>query len=1154
MPSTPNKPAAKPIDPNARSQPQSRSRALSSTTATPQPQAQSQWYKDAIIYELHVRSFFDSSADGVGDFAGLTQKLDYLQDLGVTAVWLLPFYASPLQDDGYDIADYTAMHPAYGSLRDFKLFLREAHNRGLRVITELVLNHTSDRHPWFERARHARPGSALRNFYVWSDTPERYGDARIIFKDFEASNWTWDPVSQSYYWHRFYANQPDLNYDNPEVRKAMLKVVDFWFKMGIDGLRLDAVPYLYEREGTTGENLSETHNFLKELRAYVDRRYPDKMLLAEANQWPEEAVAYFGEGDECHMAFHFPLMPRLFMAIRREDSFPIVDIMTQTPLIPDNAQWALFLRNHDELTLEMVTDEERLYMYRVYAHDPEARVNLGIRRRLAPLLHNDRRRIELMNALLFSLPGTPVIYYGDEIGMGDNIYLGDRNGVRTPMQWNADRNAGFSRANPQQLFLPLITDHDYHYESLHVEAQENNPHSLLAWMRRLIALRKRYQAFGRGSLEFLRTDNRKVLAFVRTFEEERILVVANLSRFVQHADLDLSAFNGMVPVEVFGRVAFPTIGEQPYFLTLGPHTFYWFSLQPEPVESHEAERDTIPSLATLDGWQTIIRDRSKHALEEILPEYLCTCHWFRGARHRVLAARVGETIPVQMGRRAAHIGLVRVDYSGHDPELYVLPMAFAHGPQAEALLEHRPGAVIARLSQKVQGQHQVGVLYDAAYDPDFAVALLNLIARKHRVQGTHGVLTGEPRPALRGVRTTAQADAKPTIVEGDLNNTSIVFGDSLILKLFRCIDEGVNPDVEIGDFLTERRFKHTPPIAGALEYRPSRRHDMTVAVVERYVPHQGHASDLAAQALSDFCERVLASRAEAPRTEFSTASLLALAAREPADSARELIGPFLDQASLLGKRTAELHLALSAGADKPDFQPQPFTPYYQRSLYQGLRRLTGEAMYTLTRNLNTLPEDAQQEAQMLLASEGAIMEHFRHIYTQKIEAMRTRCHGDYRLDQVLYAEGDFVFIDFEGESGRLMPERRLKRSPLIDVAAMIRSLHYAAHLAHLRVSGPGEAEAAPAAERLAGWTAYWVQQTAAAFLGEYLRTAAGAPFVPPSEKQLFILLDSFLLENMLKELDRDLRNRLESARIPLHDLLTLVQPFSEPQKPGDARP
>ena len=482
------------------------------------------WYKDAIVYELHVRAFSDSDVDGVGDIRGLIDKLDYLHDLGVTAIWLLPFFPSPLKDDGYDVSDYVDIQPVFGNMSDFRALVEEAHQRGLRIIIELVLNHTSDQHPWFQRARRAPPGSRWRDFYIWSDTTNRYREARIIFKDSEQSNWSWDSVAKAYYWHRFYSHQPDLNYDNPAVHRAIINVVNFWLRLGVDGFRVDAVPYLYKREGTTCENLPETHVYLKGLRKHIDAKFKDRMLLAEANQWPEDAVAYFGDGDEFHMAFHFPLMPRMFMAIRMEDRFPILDILEQTPRVPDNCQWALFLRNHDELTLEMVADEERDYMYRVYAHDPVARLNLGIRRRLAPLLSNNRRKIELMNILLFSLPGTPVIYYGDEIGMGDNVYLGDRNGVRTPMQWSPDRNAGFSRTNPQKLYLPPIIDPEYHYESVNVENQQGNPDSLLWWMKRLIALRKRYRSLGRGTISFLQPENRKILAFIRQYQGEAILV------------------------------------------------------------------------------------------------------------------------------------------------------------------------------------------------------------------------------------------------------------------------------------------------------------------------------------------------------------------------------------------------------------------------------------------------------------------------------------------------------------------------------------------------------------------------------------------------------------------------------------------------------
>jgi maltose alpha-D-glucosyltransferase/alpha-amylase len=547
------------------------------------------WYKDAIIYQLHVKAFFDSTNDGMGDFAGLTEKLDYIAELGVTAVWLLPFYPSPLRDDGYDIADFTNVHPDYGTLRDLRIFVREAHRRGLRVITELVVNHTSDQHPWFVESRSSR-SNARRNWYVWSDTDQRYADARIIFTDTESSNWAWDQGTQAYYWHRFFTHQPDLNYDNPQVVRAITRVMRFWLDLGIDGMRLDAVPYLVEREGTNCENLPETHAILRGLRRVVDERYPGRMLLAEANQWPPDVLPYFGtpEEPECHMAFHFPLMPRIWIALRREDRYPIVEIMQQTPKIPETAQWATFLRNHDELTLEMVTDEERDYMYNEYARDQRMRINVGIRRRLAPLVDNSRRRLELLNSLLLSIKGTPIIYYGDELGMGDNVYLGDRNGVRTPMQWTGDRNAGFSRADAHALYSPLISDPVYGYQAVNVEAQQRVPGSLLNWMKRIIRVRRAHPVFGRGTLEFLDPENRRVLVYLRELDGSRILCVANLSRFAQYVELDLARYAGYVPTELIGRVAFPTIGELPYLLTMGPHDFFWFELT-EPVESSEPD-------------------------------------------------------------------------------------------------------------------------------------------------------------------------------------------------------------------------------------------------------------------------------------------------------------------------------------------------------------------------------------------------------------------------------------------------------------------------------------------------------------------------------------------------------------------------------------
>ncbi|HKZ92244.1 MAG TPA: maltose alpha-D-glucosyltransferase, partial [Candidatus Limnocylindrales bacterium] len=703
-----------------------------------------QWYRDAIIYEVHVRAFMDGNGDGIGDFQGLTERLSYLADLGVTAIWLLPFYPSPLRDDGYDIADYAAVHPDYGNLRDARHFIREAHRRDLRVITELVFNHTSDQHPWFKRARRASPGSADREWYVWSDTPERYREARIIFKDFETSNWSWDPVAGAYFWHRFYSHQPDLNFDEPRVAAALLKVVDFWLGAGVDGLRLDAIPYLYEREGSDGENLPETHAFLKTLRRHVDDHYADRMLLAEANQWPEDSVAYFGAGDECHMAFHFPLMPRMFMALRMEDRFPIIDILEQTPDLPETAQWALFLRNHDELTLEMVSDEERDYMYRVYAADPQARINLGIRRRLAPLLGNNRRRIELMNGLLFSLPGTPVIYYGDEIGMGDNVYLGDRNGVRTPMQWSSDRNAGFSTSNRQRLYLPVVTDPEYHYEAVNVDAHQSNPQSLLWWMKRVIALRKRHPAFGRGSLEFLHPRNRRILAFIREHQGETLLVVANLSRYAQWTELSLERWQGRVPVELFGAIEFPRIGAVPYLISLGPHSFLWFRLAHDPASAELVtlmERE-LPELAWRGELMGLLK-RPGDEVARVLLRWLLTRRWYRGGAQDVQAVRIVESIVIPAGVPAVLVS-VQVQYRHAEAVTYLLPLA-VHGV-AEAGVAAGPGpAAIARLV----GAGEPALLLDGGLVPGVLEALLRLVTGRRHVRGGRGELVGQRREVLR---------------------------------------------------------------------------------------------------------------------------------------------------------------------------------------------------------------------------------------------------------------------------------------------------------------------------------------------------------------------------------------------------------------------
>ncbi|HEY0607396.1 MAG TPA: maltose alpha-D-glucosyltransferase [Herpetosiphonaceae bacterium] len=1089
------------------------------------------WYKDAIIYELHVRAFADSNDDGIGDFCGLTGKLDYLQDLGVTALWLLPFYPSPLLDDGYDIADYTDVHPSYGTLRDFKAFLKAAHQRGLKVITELVLNHTSAQHPWFQRARRAKPGSPWRDFYVWSDTPERYRDARIIFQDFEGSNWSWDPVANAYYWHRFYAHQPDLNYANPRVRTAIRRVVDFWLRLGVDGLRLDAVPYLFEREGTTGENLPETHAALRRLRRHIDEHFPARMLLAEANQWPEDAVAYFGKGDECHMAFHFPLMPRLFMALRREDRFPILDILAQTPPIPDTSQWALFLRNHDELTLEMVTDTERVYMYRTYARDEAARINLGIRRRLAPLLHNDRRRIELLNGLLCSLPGTPVLYYGDEIGMGDNVFLGDRNGVRTPMQWSADRNAGFSRANPQQLYLPLIVDHAYHHETIHVEAQQSNPSSLLSWMKRLLALRKRYPVFGRGEITFLQPDNRKVLAFLRHDDQSAILIVANLSRFLQHVMIDLSEFAGRCPVELFGRTTFPAIDERPYTLTLAPHAFYWFALEPQPDDQPSAEQPAIPTITWDGSWEELVRGDGRAALEDALPAYLSGRNWFFGKQQIILRTAFQERIPIPLGDRRAYLTIVRVEYADDEAQIYLVPLACATGKAARTIEQNSPHAVIAHM-QATNGDDQ-GLLYDAMWDDDFAAVLLDTMVQGKHFQGLTGAAKAAPRPELRKRRSKASKQSSTTL-HATHNNTAIVYGDQLILKLIRCLDEGVNPELEIGTFLTEHYFAYSPPVLGAMAYHQSQHEPMTLAILQPFIPNCGEMWETMQAQLHDYLARAAKSTAGIDEGPVTAETLLELANQQPEPAVRELIGPFLDRAQVLGQRTAELHLALSSDTDDADFAPQPFTPLYQRALYQSLRSVVSLLCDDLRRRQQDLPEAVHQDILAVLDGEQRILERCKAVTAHKIDAVRIRCHGDYHLGQVLDTGDDVVIFDFEGESRRPVLERRLKRAAFEDVAAMLWSIH-AMTVRCLKDDARSSQEA-----HINGWARCWIRWVSAAFLQGYLQTAGEAAFVPQVRDDQILLLDALLIEKTIAALDGDLReepDRVPDALKQLHAVL-----------------
>ena len=1102
------------------------------------------WYQNAVIYQVHVKSFFDSDADGIGDFRGLTEKLDYLQDLGVTALWVMPFYPSPLRDDGYDTADYTAVNPSYGTLADVRRFIEEAHRRGLRVITELVINHTSDQHPWFERARRAKPGSKWRDFYVWSDTPDKYSDARIIFKDFEPSNWSWDPVAGAYYWHRFYHHQPDLNFDNPAVHEAVFKALDFWMDMGVDGLRLDAIPYLYEREGTTGENLPETHAFLKKLRARIDSKYSNRMLLAEANQWPEDTREYFGDGDECHMAFNFPVMPRMYMAVQMEDRYPIIDILHQTPEIPANAQWALFLRNHDELTLEMVTDEERDYMYRAYASDPRARINLGIRRRLAPLLNNNRRKIELLHGLLFSLPGTPVLYYGDEIGMGDNIYLGDRDGVRTPMQWTADRNAGFSKANPQRLFLPVNIDPEYRYESINVASQQNNPTSMLWWMRRIITLRQRHPVFGRGEITFLHPDNPKVLAFVRHDEDETILVVANLSRYVQYAEFDMAEFQGRTPMELFGKTAFPPIGELPYFLTLGPHSFYWLKLEPRPEEAAADGEEglALPTVALSGSWESLFtQPRAISAFESALPDMLVNRRWYGAKARTIQTVTVLDSVPVPRGSRRdqAHLALIEVTYTDGEPITFVLPLAFAEGDAVDSILRDFPAAAMLRLRMRGSSGPE-GLVYDATYDSTFDSRLLSVIGQRQKLKGRSGVLQGVTTGAFRALR--GDGDLVPSVARGEQSNTSVVYGDRLILKVFRRASPGLNPDWELGRFLTgPARFEHVPGMAGALTYTGADGSQRTLAILQELAANEGDAWSYSLSQLGSYFENLQHEFGEDADVLAATRPPNSLSDLEIPDSARELFGAYLQHASLLGERTAQMHLALASSTTDPDLAPERFTPHYQRSIYQSSRNQFRQMLSLLRRNRGTLEGSAAIDAEAVLAAEDMLYAAIDPVKGERINAQRIRVHGDYHLGQVLFTGRDFVIIDFEGEPATSLSQRRIKRSPLRDVAGMLRSFHYAAYTGlSEHVAQNNVQEGADVMPALVGGARFWTSCVSSAFLLSYLEVA-GDQLLPEGRPATEVLLRAFLLEKAAYEVSYELNNRPDWVSVPLRGMLHLLE-------------
>jgi maltose alpha-D-glucosyltransferase/alpha-amylase len=1096
------------------------------------------WYKDAVIYELHVRSFYDSNDDGMGDFKGLTKRLDYLQDLGVNAIWLLPFYPSPWRDDGYDISDYTSVHEAYGTTRDFKRFLREAHARDLRVITELVINHTSNQHPWFERARHAKPGSKHRDFYVWNDTPDRYPEARIIFQDFETSNWTWDPVAEAYYWHRFFSHQPDLNFDNPEVRKAIFKVLDFWLDMGVDGMRLDAVPYIFERDGTNCENLPETHEFLKQLRRHVDENYDDRMLLAEANQWPEDAVAYFGDDDECHMAFHFPLMPRLFMSVRMEDQFPVVDILDQTPELPPNSQWGIFLRNHDELTLEMVTDEERDYMYRVYGRDPRHRINLGIRRRLAPLLENDRRKLELMNALLFSLPGTPVIYYGDEIGMGDNVYLGDRNGVRTPMQWSPDRNASFSSANPQSLYLPTIIDPEYHYQQVNIETQQANTSSLLWWMKRLIATRRRYPAFSRGSIRFVDTNNSHILAYIREHEDDKLLVVANFSRYSQAAELYLDEYADHIPEEIFSQAEFPQITERPYSMMIGSSDYYWFHLRHAPESVVSVDGPGLPEVSITSRDWTRFSPALQEALEDrILASYIRNSRWYREKSSRVRRARIDDYGPIGTADDRSWLVLVRMELADDKSDIYVLTLSRALRGEVDTISDESATAIIAHVTDGA-GE---GLIYDGVYNETVRTWLLQLFLGRRSVKTNAGRIAVRRGRRLSAMAREVEEPVHSRVLRVEQSNTSVLYSDTFFLKFYRKLEEGVNPDVELLHYLTEeKQFDNVPTFAGNLEYQRESREAAALGLLVSFQHNQGDGWAYALSSVDRFFEHLL----EVPDVKpvSPPESILGGGMESVPDGLMQVMDTlFLEMMELLGRRTGELHLALSSNHSGKEMAPEPFGKLYQRSVYQSIRSLIRRTMSTAKSAAKRMGDAVGQGVEEFLAYEKEMLRLAARITDHKIDVDRIRIHGDYHLGQVLFTGRDFTIIDLEGEPARALSERRLKFSAFRDIAGMVRSFHYAISSRFLeRTELRPEDRTA-----LEGWIAPWYGYVAKTFLGGYMDTVDGASFVPGDPEDAKLLLDLFVMEKAVYEIGYEINNRPNWLLIPLRGIKFVLENLEE---------
>ena len=1107
------------------------------------------WYKDAVIYQVHVKSYYDSNSDGYGDIPGLIEKLDYIQDLGVNCIWMLPFYPSPLRDDGYDIADYEGINPIYGNIEDFKRLITEAHARGIRVITELVINHTSDQHPWFQLARRSPPGSPERNFYVWSDTDDKYPDVRIIFTDTETSNWTWDPMAKAYYWHRFFHHQPDLNFDNPDVFNAVTKVMNEWLAMGVDGLRLDAIPYLVERDGTNCENLPETHKVLKDMRAVLDKNFSDKIFLAEANQWPTDVREYFGNGDECHMAFHFPVMPRLFMAVHLEDRHPISDILRQTPEIPENCQWAMFLRNHDELTLEMVTDVERDYMYKAYAKNPLMKINVGIRRRLAPLLEHSRPRIELLNSLLFSLPGTPIVYYGDEIGMGENIYLSDRNGVRTPMHWSPDRNAGFSKAQFAQLYSPPIMDPISGFQSVNVESQQLDPSSLLNWMKSIIKLRQKHKVFGRGSTEVLSPENRKVFAYIRKYEDETILCVCNLSRYPQSVSLDLGQYENVTPVEMFGLGGFHPIGKDPYVLTFGPYAFYWLMLSfskesmpsPAPADLQECKttelvsesRDMVPllSLNADPTWEAVLTGDARKSLEnELLPAYVSKQRWYGRKSEGVKSVKILDhtVFPTSEGSAAAFFS--EVQSTNDHKDFYMLYLMIGPRPQTTEVTLLGPDKLVG----EVACTSGTCTIYDALSNEEFCLNLLELVSSTQRISTKNGTMFGGITSAHDSV-VTEQARTSVKVVSSEQSNTSIVFGNEAILKLYRRVQPGINPDYEMGVYLCEQtNFKNTPRVAGSLSYqRKKENQSFTIALLQQYVANQGDGWSHTVSEFRRYYERAITHQHLFSSLETEGKQLKDLVQTEIPRAAIDLLGIYLTEAETLGKRTGEMHVALAAETSDHNFKPDTVNKDELRALTEDIKRLLGSTLTALNSRSQALSEPVKKLADELGRHKPDLISLCERLNSDRGELKAIRCHGDYHLGQVLNVFGDWYILDFEGEPSRSLEERIHKQSALKDVAGMLRSFSYAAY-ASLFLFTHNRPEDL---RQFYPWAKAAETWSSVAFLQGYLTTTHGHDLVPNDLEEFFRVLMPFVVDKALYELDYELNNRPDWLGIPLFGIV-----------------